>query len=84
MISQTGPSSELAQACTIAGLANLGQKLGISMYIKRAEGLYSSMLPLFRLSISVEEGFVSMESLITAALLGLYEVSIISSIKASD
>ena len=75
MISEAGPSSELAQACTIASLANIGNKLGNTAYIERAKGLYSSLLRSFRLRISNEAIFTTVESLVTAALLGLYEVS---------
>jgi len=75
MIAKAGPSSELAQACTIITLANLGKKLGNALYIERAESLYSLLLQSFRLSISNEAIFTTVESLITAALLGLYEVS---------
>jgi hypothetical protein len=75
MISEAGPSSELAQACTIASLANIGNKIGNTTYIERAKGLYSSLLRSFRLRISNEAIFTTVESLVTAALLGLYEVS---------
>ena len=74
MISEAGPSSELAQACTIASLASTGNKLGNTTYINRAKSLYSSLLRSFRLRISNEAVFTTVESLITAALLGLYEV----------
>jgi hypothetical protein len=74
MIFKAGPRSELAQACTIASLANIGNKLGNTTYIERAKGLYSSLLRSFRLRISNEAIFTTVESLITAALLGLYEV----------
>ena len=75
MIAEAGPSSELTQACTIIALANLGTKLGDATYLHRAEGLYSVLLRSFRLSISNEAIFTTVESLTTAALLGLYEVS---------
>jgi hypothetical protein len=75
MISEAGSSSELAQACTIASLANIANKLGNITYIERTKGLYSSLLRSFRLHISNEAIFTIVESLITAVLLGLYEVS---------
>lgn len=74
MISKAGPSSELTQACTITSLADIGNKLRSTTYIERAKGLYSSLLRSFRLRISNEAIFTTVESLITAALLGLYEV----------
>jgi hypothetical protein len=75
MVAEAGPSSELSKACTIVGLANLGKGLGNAMHRKRSESLYGSLLRSFRLSISNEAVFTTVESLITAALLGLYEVS---------
>ncbi|TVY37370.1 hypothetical protein LSUB1_G003964 [Lachnellula subtilissima] len=74
MISQAGPESELAQACTIIALTNLGRKLENDVYITKAKGLYTLLLRSFRLSISDSAKFATLESLITAALLGLYEV----------
>lgn len=79
MLARAGPNSELAQACTIIALANLGKKFGNAMYMNRAQGLYALLLPSFRLSISNEAVFTTVESLITAALLGLYEVKSYSS-----
>lgn len=75
MISKADPNSELVQACTLIALANLGNKLGTIRYRQRAESIYSSLLRSFRLSISNEAVFTTVESLITATLLGLYEVS---------
>lgn len=75
MIAKADPNSELVQACTLIALANLGNKFGNTMYRHRAEGLYSLLLRSFRLSISNEAVFTTVESLITAALMGLYEVS---------
>jgi hypothetical protein len=74
LVFEAGLSSEVAQACTIMSLANLGKKHGNATYIKRAEDLYSSLLPSFRLRISNETRFTTVESFITATLLGLYEV----------
>jgi hypothetical protein len=75
MITKAGPSSELLQACTIIALTSLGKKLGNAVFVNRAKGLYSLLLQSFRLSISNEAIFTTVESLFTAALLGLYEVS---------
>lgn len=75
MISKADPNSELVRACTLIALASLGNKVGNIMYKQRAESLYSSLLRSFRLSISNEAVFTTVESLITATLLGLYEVS---------
>lgn len=75
MVAKAGLSSDLAKACTIVALANLGNKLGNITHIDRAKSLYCSLLQSFRLSISNEAVFATVESLITASLLGLYEVS---------
>lgn len=74
MIAQSGSDSELTRACTIIALACQGKKLRNDTYLKRAKDLYSLSLQSFRLSISNEAIFTSGESLITATLLGLYEV----------
>lgn len=74
MVSKAGSKSELVQACTLIALANLGSKLGNSIHRHRAESIYSSLLRSFRLSISNQAVFTTVESLITATLLGLYEV----------
>lgn len=74
MIAKAGPDSELEKACTIVALTSLGKKIGYHLLLKRAENLYSLMLRSFRLSISNEAVFSTIESLITATLLGLYEV----------
>lgn len=74
MIAKAGRNSELEQACTIVALSNLGRKLENCRYGKRAEGAYYSLLRSFRLSISNEAVFTTIESLMTAGLLGLYEV----------
>ncbi|KAK9241614.1 hypothetical protein V1506DRAFT_575255 [Lipomyces tetrasporus] len=73
-MAKASPSSELAQACTIIVLANLGNRLRNAMHINRAESLYCLLLRSFRLSISNEAVFTTVESLLTAALLGLYEI----------
>jgi hypothetical protein len=75
MIAKAGPTSEIAQACTIIALHNLGRRTGTPMFTQTAKNLHSSLLRSFRLSISNEATFTSVESLITATLLGFYEVS---------
>jgi len=75
MIAKAGPTSEVAKACTVIALANLGKKGENPTLAEAAENLHSSLLRSFRLSISRHAMCISVESLITAALLGLYEVS---------
>lgn len=74
MIANAGQDSELEKACTIVALNNLGRKLKNCTYIKRAVGAYYTLLRSFRFSISNEAVFTTIESLMTATLLGLYEV----------
>ncbi|RDW59099.1 hypothetical protein BP5796_12023 [Coleophoma crateriformis] len=74
MITKAGPTSEVAKACTIIALASLGKKVGDPMFLHAAENLHSLLLRSFRLSISNETASASVESLITAVLLGLYEI----------
>jgi hypothetical protein len=75
MIAKAGPTSEIAKACTIIAFASLGKKTGSSVLIQMAQNLHSLLLRSFRLSISNEATGTTAESLMTAALLGLYEVS---------
>jgi len=63
------------KACKIIALSTLAKKEKSSAIIEAAEKLHFSLLRSFRLNISNEATCASVESLITAALLGLYDVS---------
>ncbi|KAL2060207.1 hypothetical protein VTL71DRAFT_9602 [Oculimacula yallundae] len=72
-----GPTSDVAKACTTIALASLGLKSRDQKISKRAQNLHTSLLRSFSLSISTGDTFISVESLITATLLGLHEKQII-------
>jgi hypothetical protein len=76
LIEKAVPASIIAQSCKIISLANLGKKAASPMLLQKAETLYFDLLPSFRWSISNEGKSTTIQSLITAVLLGLYEVSI--------
>ncbi len=76
LIEQAGPESSIAKSCKIISLANLGKKAASPMLLQKAEALYFDLLPSFRWTISNEGKSTTIHSLITAVLLGLYEVSI--------
>lgn len=61
-------------AANIAALAHFGNKLGDIDLIKRANVLYSDLLQSFQVTISNVDTSCTIESLIAAVLLGLYEV----------
>ena len=76
LIEKAGPASTVSQSCKIISLANLGKKAASPMLLQKAETLYFDLLPSFRWTISNEGESTTIQSLITAVLLGLYEVSI--------
>lgn len=76
LIQKAGPASSIAQSYRIISLANLGKKADSPMLLQKAKTLYFDLLPSFRRTISNEDKFTTIQSLITAVLLGLYEVSI--------
>ena len=76
-IEKAGPESCVAKSCRILSLANLGKKTASPGPVQRAEMLYLDLLPSFRQTISDEGNSTTIHSLITAVMLGLYEVRII-------
>jgi len=76
LIEKAGPASIIAQSCKVISLANLGKKAASPILLQKAETLYFDLLPTFRWTISNERKSTTIQSLITAVLLGLYEVSI--------
>ncbi len=69
-----GISSNLARAAKIGALANIGTRLGRPSLVQKAQILYSGMLPSFRTMVATMSS--NAELLMTAVLLGLYEVCI--------
>ncbi len=78
MIHKAGITSDVAKSCTTIALASLGRKLQDHRILRKAQNLHTSLLRSFSLSISNGDTFISVESLITATLLGLYEVGTLS------
>jgi hypothetical protein len=76
LLAFVGPSSELARATSIVALANLGTKSGSPALLCKARIMYSEMLHSLQLMISDESIPSTAELLMTAVLLGLYEVCI--------
>lgn len=76
MISKAGLNSDVTKACTTIALASLGKKVSDQSIFERAQRMHTLLLRSFSLSISSGDTFVSVESLITATLLGLYEIII--------
>ncbi|MCJ1398025.1 hypothetical protein MMC11_001222 [Xylographa trunciseda] len=74
LIVEAGPGSSIAKSCKIISLANLGKKAASHMILQKAETLYFDLLPSFRWTISNEGKSTTIQSLITAVLLGLYEI----------
>lgn len=74
IVEEAGPDSELTKACTLVALSTACKTSWNAVHQGRVEDLYSSLLQSFRLSMSNTTQFVSIKSLLTAALLGLYEV----------
>ncbi|KAK9481539.1 hypothetical protein V1527DRAFT_486508 [Lipomyces starkeyi] len=74
LIEKAGSESSIAKSCKIISLANLGKKAASPMLLQKAETLYFDLLPSFRWTISSEGKSATIHSLLTAVLLGLYEV----------
>jgi hypothetical protein len=71
-----GPASNISQSCKVLSLAPLGRRQAIPTLLQKAERLYFDLFPSFRLTVSSEGNSTTIQSLIAAVLLGLYEVSI--------
>lgn len=74
LLAHAGPNSELALASKVVAFASQGKKLGRPSLLHKASVLYSSLLCSFRLTIANPTTSNTVESLMTAVLLGLYEV----------
>lgn len=70
----TGSSSEVSRAVTIVSLASYGNKHHRPEICAEAKFLYFQLLQSFQKTISNVATFNIVESLVTAVLLGLYEV----------
>lgn len=74
LLVHTGRLSDLSQATKIAALASIGTKHGRPSLVHKARTMYSSMLHSLQLKISAGTMANTTETLMTAVLLGLYEV----------
>ena len=76
LIACTGESSDVARAAKTVALAGLGKRTKRAELMKRAEELYAQILLSFRTTLSHSYQSNTTETLMTAVLLGLYEVRI--------
>ncbi len=74
MLRHLGPKSDLARACKVVACAGLGIRLCRPGLIKKAEVLYQDLIGSLVRAIEDPAFATSAESLMTAMLLGLYEV----------
>ncbi|KIX07377.1 uncharacterized protein Z518_02030 [Rhinocladiella mackenziei CBS 650.93] len=74
LIAHAGPSSDMAKAARIVSLAGIGNKLGRSSLLRRTRYIYGDLLHSFQATISHRDQANTVESLMTAVLLGLYEI----------
>jgi len=75
LVEHYGPSSELSRVLTIVALASYGNKYRRPEVAEKAKILYFELLQTFRSSILDVRSSNIVASLMTAVLLGLYEVS---------
>jgi hypothetical protein len=76
LLAIAGPSSDLAKATKVVSLASIGTKLNRLELVHKARIMYSEILQSFQVMISKAGMARTAESLMTAVLLGLYEVRI--------
>jgi hypothetical protein len=74
LLSDAGPSSDLVQATKVVALASIGTKLNRPGLVHKARIMYLEMLQSLQVMISNAGMARTAESLMTAVLLGLYEV----------
>ena len=82
MLQQLGLQSDLSKACRVVGFAAHGIKLRRPTLIQKAGTLYQDLLKTLAKGIEDPVYASSVESLMIAMLLGLYEVSISLSINS--
>lgn len=75
LITKAKPNSNVLQAAKVVAFANLGSRFGIPNLVQKARTMYSEMLRSFQVMISHASASNTAELLMTAVLLGLYEVS---------
>ena len=76
MLHQLGWQSDLAKACKVVAFANHGIKLRTSVFTRKAEILYHGLLQSLVKAIECPASADTIESLMVAMLLGVYEVDL--------
>lgn len=76
VILHAGESSDVAVAAKIIALTTAGNRMGRASLIDRANVLYGFLLRSFQVTLSSDVACKTVESLMTAVLLGLYEVGL--------
>ncbi|KAI9709324.1 MAG: hypothetical protein M1820_003444 [Bogoriella megaspora] len=74
LVNHAGKATDIGQAATMVGLAGVANRIGRLSLHKRAELIYGRLLRSFQTSLTDKERSSSVESLMTAVLLGIYEV----------
>ena len=75
LIAYTGETSDVAQAARAVSLVGLGNRTSTPAFRRKAEILYGDLLRSFATTLSNPNTSNSVESLMTAVLMGLLEVS---------
>ena len=84
MLHQLGWQSDLAKACKVVAFANHGIKLHRFVFLRKAERLYHGLLQSLAKAIEYPSSATTIESLMVAMLLGVYEVVPIRSLSRSS
>ena len=74
ILAQADPSCDVAQASKIMALVNFGNRWHRPALVHKARVIYSALLSSFRKTMSNNSTSRTIQSLLTAVLLGLYEV----------
>ncbi|CAM1507557.1 Fc.00g071980.m01.CDS01 [Cosmosporella sp. VM-42] len=74
LVTKVHPGSSLAMAAKVLVLASIANRTGRESLAKRTQRQYGLLLQKFTESLSQETAVVSIETLYTAVLLGIYEI----------
>lgn len=74
LIVHAGQSSDVAQAAKIVALSGIANRMGRPGLVHRIKLLYIDLLGSFKTTLSNEVTSKTIESLMTAVMLGIYEV----------
>jgi hypothetical protein len=76
MTDDVGPSSDIAQAMRIIAIAAAANKMGRIDILRKTKSIYGKLLGSFRSTLENPYTRSTMHSLMTVALLGIYEVCV--------